>query len=59
MGGAGRRLWYGCGGYRRETARGGGDRVDRVMGSVSELGQKNLSKKFFGGGWPEKMAAAE
>ncbi|GJU54507.1 hypothetical protein Tco_1228221 [Tanacetum coccineum] len=48
MGGAGQRLWCGGGGYRRETARGGGDRVDRVMGSVSELGRKNSPEKFFG-----------
>ncbi|GKE51317.1 hypothetical protein Tco_1486473, partial [Tanacetum coccineum] len=58
MGGAGRRLWCGGGGYRRETSCSGGDRVDRVMGSVSELGRKNSPEKFSGGGWPEKMAAA-
>ncbi|GKE96439.1 hypothetical protein Tco_1581294 [Tanacetum coccineum] len=57
IGGAGRRLWCGGGGYRRETAHGGGDRVDRVIGSVSELGRKNSSEKFSGGGWPKMMAS--
>ncbi|GJZ46336.1 hypothetical protein Tco_0593932 [Tanacetum coccineum] len=46
---------------RRVEARGGGDRIDPVMGSLLELGRKSPPEKFSGGGewrrwWPAAVA---